>query len=380
MSEQDQVHKPRLLIYYPDIFDVANWAKAHAKGLRPEQSHWGMHQAALHGFEVTGSRDRASRKRGWLGQLLFGPLRIDVDHLRVNKAAIDQADAIWTMSERDLLAIIGYFWLSRRPKSSWPVLVSDVCWLLDDWPDMTWLRRWIVRKLSVHATILLAVSPAVTEQLRRYLPAVRVETYRFGIPVQALAHDLVPGDRPGSVLPLQLLMPGNDFRRDWDLVVKAVDGLSDLHLTLLSKHAHVADHAAGYANVSFSQGHDYGDLIQHYRQCDAVVIASLPNQHGAGLTMMLEAAALAIPLIVIADPTLNAYLDERHVLIVAQGDVDGLKAAFAQLRQHPTEAAARAKAARNYVLAENMTSSAAVASRCALIHQALREQAGPSGE
>ena len=99
--------RPRLLLYYPPGFDMQTWRAAFDEGRRAEASHWSMHLAEAHGFEV---RSTADSPHPWLGRLVtrltFRILRIHLHHLWANRRAVRDADIIWAMSERELLAAL----------------------------------------------------------------------------------------------------------------------------------------------------------------------------------------------------------------------------------------------------------------------------------
>ncbi|MGF1476345.1 MAG: glycosyltransferase [Geminicoccaceae bacterium] len=303
--------------------------------------------------------------------LFFRLFRADLAHLWNNRRKFD-ADAVWAMSERELLLAVWLAWLTRR--RSRPVLVGEVIWLIDDWPCFDPVRRWLWRVTLSAADCLLVATEGSARKLCDILPNANIRAYRFGIPLNVYTS---LRDRPGLLegagrkRPVRVLAAGNDLRRDWETVAKALGGDERFDVTLLSRRTAVRDMAKFGANVHYQQADRLSGLLERYRWADMVVIASLPNSHGAGMTMLLEAAAAGIPIICASTGFIDEFFDEDSVTYVPPCDPAALKRAAAALAADPAEAAAKAKRARRAITRLGYGSMDAVDRRCAIIRQCL---------
>lgn len=84
------------------------------------------------------------------------------------------------------------------------------------------------------------------------------------------------------------------------------------------------------------------DLVQLYRDADAVVVSCRENRYAAGVQSLMEASACARPVIATATQGLASYLDES-VLRVPPGDAQAMRQAIQETLAHPAEAARRAE-------------------------------------
>jgi glycosyltransferase involved in cell wall biosynthesis len=83
------------------------------------------------------------------------------------------------------------------------------------------------------------------------------------------------------------------------------------------------------------------ELVQLYRDADAVVVSCHPNRYAAGVQSLMEAMACGRPVIATATDGLAAYLDPS-VLAVPPGDAQAMRGAIVQVLGDPVAASARA--------------------------------------
>jgi len=112
-------------------------------------------------------------------------------------------------------------------------------------------------------------------------------------------------------------------------------------------------------------------LLEWYAWADVMIVASLPNVHGAGTTMLLEAAAAGVPIVCARAGGLDEYLPEDCARYVPAGDPAALRAAVADLFRRPGEARAQAERARLALDRLELDSRAAVVRRCRVMLAAL---------
>ncbi len=88
------------------------------------------------------------------------------------------------------------------------------------------------------------------------------------------------------------------------------------------------------------------ELVQLYRDADAVVVSMFPNKY-AGLTTLVEGLACERPVIASRTVGLADYLVPNEVTSVEPSNPDAMRAAIVQVLQNPEEA--RAQARRGYL-------------------------------
>jgi glycosyltransferase involved in cell wall biosynthesis len=385
--------RPRLLLYYPHGFSVGAWSTCFAEGERPEASHWGMHEASRHGFRVTSTSESASPLwRTVCSRLTFRLLRFDLAHLLHNLRLLRDCNVVWALSERELTAVLLAVSLRWRRRTK-PVICSEIVWLNDEWPTYSRLRRLLLRRLLAKADTLLIVTEGGARQFRQVLPEVPVQAYRFGVPAHVYAavrrtSDLRDAVRSGR--PVRVLVAGNDLRRDWETVARAFGGDHRFEVVLLTRREHVAAYEAYGSNLRYVRAGQLRSLLDWYAWADVAVIASQPNCHGAGLTMLLESAAVGIPLICARTGGIDEYLPEAAVSYVPPEDPEAMRQAAQALLRDPAAAARRAELAKAVARDPALSSAAAVALRCGIFHEqlaargrmaamAVEDEQGPAG-
>ena len=100
---------------------------------------------------------------------------------------------------------------------------------------------------------------------------------------------------------------------------------------------------------------DWSDLVQLYRDSDAVVISVRPNNFQAGEGVFMEALACERPVIVTeTDGMIRDFAAQGFVQPVPMRDADAMRAAIEHVLEHPERAAGAATRGREHVL-ENLT-------------------------
>ncbi|MEM7504364.1 MAG: glycosyltransferase [Pseudomonadota bacterium] len=169
--------------------------------------------------------------------------------------------------------------------------------------------------------------------------------------------------------PVRVLAAGNDLRRDWDTVARAFADDHRFEVVMLSRREHVAAYEALGKNLRFVRAGQLRSLLEWYAWADIAVIASQANMHGAGLTMLLEAAAAGIPLLCARNGGIDEYLSPDVVHYVEPQDPDALHAAALTLLSNPEMATRRAEQAKE--AAQALSSAAALEQRCQVFSEML---------
>nr|WP_238393275.1 glycosyltransferase [Myxacorys almedinensis] len=97
--------------------------------------------------------------------------------------------------------------------------------------------------------------------------------------------------------------------------------------------------------------HDFRELRQLYRDSDVVVISLQDHNYQAGLTTLFEAFACRRPVIMTRTPGLvEDLIDQGYMIGVKPNDPTGMKAAIADLLDHPEKAEALAQKGYDFVM------------------------------
>jgi glycosyltransferase involved in cell wall biosynthesis len=142
--------------------------------------------------------------------------------------------------------------------------------------------------------------------------------------------------------------------RDYPTFVKAVGDLSELTVRLAaaspwSKHSSALEGCALPAQIT-ARSYDYLELRSLYAESSFVVVPLLQNDFQAGVTTILEAMAMAKPVIVTGTiGQTDVIVHEQNGLYVDPGDVAGLRAAVERLRSDGALRNRLGRAARRWV-------------------------------
>jgi glycosyltransferase involved in cell wall biosynthesis len=140
---------------------------------------------------------------------------------------------------------------------------------------------------------------------------------------------------------------GDDPHRDHDTLIRAVTAVRrrrrGTRLALATQLP--VDIPAELGEVH--RGHLGVRRRQFYGQSAVVAVATKPNIHGSGMSVILEAMACGRPYVVTASQGLEGYLRHGHDgLVVPPGDVDAFARAIRALLDDPERADAMGRAGR----------------------------------
>lgn len=162
--------------------------------------------------------------------------------------------------------------------------------------------------------------------------------------------------RPQPVTRERLIVSAGREHRDYATLAAAVSGLP-VHTviaagSLYSPSAPCRLPAMMPANVSFAP-RSPRELRELYAQAEVVVVPLIPNDFQAGVTTILEAMAMAKPVVVTAtDGQRDVVVDGETGLLVPAHDAQALRAQLQRLLANPAECSRLGANARAAVLAQ----------------------------
>lgn len=337
----------KVYVELPQQLDVAEWRDKHARGIAPDATPYGLHRLADDETVVAFRRPWSSlwgrgldvlRQRSAGHEVIpavsavFSPLR-------------RTADVVVAMDERT--GIPAALTAGRVP------VVSGIAWLhrpADAWPPVGGIGYWAVRRMAGVFTECPAMVDVLVGGLG--LEAGRVHVIRFGVDADYFAPIPYAEAVPGTVFSV-----GDDRMRDHATLIDAVARVrTRLPRTRLELATTLRVDVPPELGIVHRRRMDSA-VRECYGRASVVAVALKPTRVGSGLTVLVEAMASGRPVVVTANPGLEAYVEDGVTgLFVPPGDPDAMAAAVEELLRDPQRAEEMGHAGRRRV-EENFTSA-----------------------
>ena len=244
-------------------------------------------------------------------------LGFDLVHIWRNRKVIAQADAVWTHTELEHLAVA--FLRLVAPRRYRALSIAQSVWLWDAWDGMHPLRAAFYRRLLGQHTVELVLSRCNRDASSVSAPGRDVRRIPFG------THPAVPGtEHPGRPM---VLANGNDRHRDWGLLAEVARKLPDVAFEVISfSDAVLAREWPPNARArSALQTEVLGDL---YARASVVAIPLHENLHASGCTVAIEAVSAGVPIVATRAGGIDEYTQDGATTLVPVGDADAFAAAI----------------------------------------------------
>jgi glycosyltransferase involved in cell wall biosynthesis len=204
------------------------------------------------------------------------------------------------------------------------------------------------------ATQVLSLAASQREEL---LELAGVDPHRAHVVLHGVDHRFFT-PRAGARRERLVLAVGRDLARDYATFVAAVRDFDARVLVLAVRSRNLADLELP-PNVEVRERVPWTELRDLYARAGCVVVplrsAGYPfGSEASGITALLEAEAMAAPLVVTARPVLRDYLTHgENALLVPEEDPSALRDAIAALLDDPELGEALGKAGRRRVAARH---------------------------
>lgn len=338
--------KPRIAVILRYGLNPDAWRARHDAGEVVDRAPYGYDRAEQW-FDLSWSSDH---REGPLARAARSGLRrllgFDLVHVWRNRRLIRQADAVWTHTEREHLAVAAI--KALRPRAYRAVSVAQSVWLWDGWQAAGALRRALYARLLRRHAVELTLSRENRDASRRLAPGRPVLRIPFGThPASGAGPEHVPADPP------VVLTVGNDRHRDWGLLQAVTRRMPDVRFDLVTRAEDVR--ARDWpANVTVRAATQAELLARAYAEASVVAIPLRPNLHASGCTVAIEAMSARVPIVATGAGGIEEYLAGTGAAVVGVGDADrfarALRAALAtRVRQDGRPEAARGLTDEDYI-------------------------------
>ena len=336
-------------------FGANHWRKRFEGDLIPgvnEPLPYGYYRAGGDGVRIVYSEDREEgRLAEFLRRLLCRVAGFDLIHAWRNRSGLLDSDIVWTHTEREHLAVILLFLVSRTSKK--PQIIAQCIWLFDQWPGFSRLRRRLFAWLLSRADVVTTHSPENLRIARGLLANTRTDLVLFGINADAIR----PPDCTPCHQPIRIAALGNDMHRDWETLLRAFAGKASFELRIASPK--LTDYSAeNQRNVHIKPATSRKDVEELYAWADIITVPLKPNLHSSGISVILEATLAGRPVISSDTGGLRAYFSDHEVCYVPIGDAVAMQRSAIALAQRNKQRVEQVQLAQRRVLEAGLTSEA----------------------
>ncbi len=181
------------------------------------------------------------------------------------------------------------------------------------------------------ASAVVAYSEHEAESLRRWLHErgadVRVAFIPFGVDVAAFTSGDVSPD-------LDVVSVGADPHRDFELLLSVARSLPHARFVVVTTGEHARSLGERLPNVSVETDLPFDEMRNRLRRARVVALPVLDNSYSGATTVLLQAMALAKPVVVtrtVAIGTGYGLVDRENVRFAAPDDTGGFLSALGEL-------------------------------------------------
>jgi glycosyltransferase involved in cell wall biosynthesis len=320
--------KVKVFVHLGYGFGATSWKRRYSRGLIPglnEPLPYGYFRAADDRWLIEYSEDKQeSRLTQLFRRGLQWSMGFDLLHAWRNRGQMRDADVVWTHTEREHLAVLLLWRISKNHKR--PRIIAQCIWLFDRWPRLPRWKQRLYLVLLNQADIVTTLSTKNLESARMLLPTKKCESLLFG--VDSGVPRMVAREEINK--PIKLLALGNDMHRDWKTLLGAFGDLPDYDVRLASNsvpHSLIK----GVANVCLCLADTEDELMAMYKWADVVVVPLRDNLHASGITVVLEATLFGLPVICSDTGGMRTYFSDGEIRYVPVADPAAMRSAVDEI-------------------------------------------------
>jgi glycosyltransferase involved in cell wall biosynthesis len=356
--------------------DAEKWREKYEAGLVPDEVPYGYHHAENRSYLIRFSSDKPENKvMNICRRAVSRILGFDVIHAWRNRKGIFNCDVIWTHTEREHLAVA--LLMMMLPRRKRPRLIAQSIWLFDDWKNIPVFKRLFYLALMKKADVLTVLSTSNLRVARKLLPKARVELVKFGISL-----DSFPISRSRNITsrphkPCRVLSLGNDRDRDWNTLVTAFKN-NDAFRVKIASSGVAQSLLKGVNNIEVVRPRSLHEIRNLYRWADVVVVPLRRNLHASGITVILEATTLGIPVVCTNVGGLRTYFPATEVNYVPPNQPDKLFDKVIEVIDNYGVMTERVHRAQQRIIKDRLTTEGFADRHCAITQDILYPTIGGS--
>src|SRR5471030_104369 len=328
---------------------------------------YGYHHAESDAMSLSYSRDHPEgRVVRTIRRGLKALLGCDLIHTFRNRAALLEADVIWTHTEREYLSAALLLMFKRGPNK--PLLLAQSVWLLDIWESLSLIKRVIFKRLLSRANLLTTLSTNNAALVKKFWNR-EATVVLYGISTDDFPLQPVSDWHPHE--PLRVAAIGNDRDRDWQTFMAAFENDPRFSARLgTQRKVTRADRAD---NIVVAPVSGLAEQRALYEWADVIVVPLHPNHHASGITVLLEAVMAGKAVVATGIGGLSDYFSDDAVSYVPVHDPQSLRETVAALGADPEGTTKRIRRAQQELVSKDLTTRGFARQHVMLTHQMLRD-------
>ena len=327
---------------------------------------YGYHYAESDLISLSYSRDHPEgRVLRTIRRGLKALLGCDLIHTFRNRAALLEADVIWTHTEREYLSAALLLMLKRGPNK--PLLLAQSVWLLDLWESLSLLKRIIFKRLLSRANLLTTHTHDNAALVKKFWNR-EATVVLYGISTDDFPLQPVSDWRPHE--PLRVAAIGNDRDRDWQTFMAAFENDKRFSARLATQRKVTRPDRAD--NIVVAPVSGLAEQRALYDWADVIVVPLHPNHHASGITVLLEAVMAGKAVVATGIGGLSDYFSDDAVSYVPVHDAQSLRETVAALGADPEGTTKRIRRAQQELVSKDLTTRGFARQHVMLTHEMLR--------
>jgi glycosyltransferase involved in cell wall biosynthesis len=293
----------KIYIQLPPGLFIEDWTEEYVAGKifgLNEESPYGYKRIEEYGHQVSFSDGSGNSLFSRIIRKFTG---LNLVAVLKNRKSIFNADVVWTHLETDAFGVAFLSFLYHRKIN----ILGQSVWLIDQWNDYSFLKRWIYKSLVMRINILTFHSPLNENAAKELFSNSMTGIVKFGISSESKIE--VRTDKLSDRNQLNIVSMGNDMHRDWKSLVREIKDKQGVTLTILSSKI-APSLIENINNIKIRRFDNNNDYLSFLQSCDLMIIPLKPNWHASGLTAIQEAIILGIPVVATNVGGLDYYFDD----------------------------------------------------------------------
>jgi glycosyltransferase involved in cell wall biosynthesis len=329
---------------------------------------YGYHYAESESMALSYSQDHPEgRVLRTIRRGLKTLLGCDLIHTFRNRAALLDADVIWTHTEREYLSAALLLMLKRGAHK--PLLLAQSVWLLDIWESLSVFKRILFKRLLGRADLLTTHTYDNAVLAKKFWNR-EATVVLYGISTDDFPLQPVSEWRPHE--PLRVAAIGNDRDRDWQTFMAAFENDKRFNARLATQRKVARPDRAD--NIVVAPVSGLAEQRALYEWADVIVVPLHPNHHASGITVLLEAVMAGKAVVATGIGGLSDYFSDDAVSYVPVHDPRSLREAVAALGADPEGTTERIRRAQRELVLKDLTTRGFARQHVMLTHRMLRNE------